>query len=66
MSLKKDMRKLAERVAADPGWRVEERPDCWMCYSPDGTTIVNLHKTPSSQRTLHNKLALLRKGGFDG
>jgi hypothetical protein len=66
MSMKKDMKKLADRVAGAPGWRVEERQSCWICYSPDGETIVNLHKTPSSQRTLRNKLALLRRGGFDG
>jgi hypothetical protein len=66
VSLKKDIAKLVAKVEATPGWRVEERQDCWLCYSPDGNTIVNIHKTPSSKRTLRNTLALLRRGGFDG
>lgn len=66
MSLKKDTKKLVERVEKTPGWRVEERQDCWICYAPDGVNMVNLHKTPSSQRTLRNRLALLRRYGFDG
>lgn len=66
MTLKKDTKKLVARVTAAPGWRVEERQGCWMCYSPDGETIVNIHKTPSSQRTLRNAMALLKRGGFNG
>lgn len=66
MSLKKDMAKLVAKVETSPGWRVVERQDCWLCYSPDGETIVNAHKTPSDQRAIKNTLSRLRKAGFDG
>lgn len=64
MSLKKDMKKLVDR-ARKQGWRIDERDDCWMCYSPNGSDIVNAHKTPSDQRAVRNTEARLRKGGFD-
>ena len=66
MSLKKDMAKLVKKVDATPGWRVEDRQDCWMCYSPNNGPIVNAHKTPSDHRAIKNTLARLRQAGFDG
>jgi hypothetical protein len=35
-----------------------------MAYSPDGTTKVLIHHTPSDHRAYQNLLALLKKGGF--
>lgn len=66
MSLKKDMKKLKEAVERSPGWRVEDRETCWMCYSPDGESIVNIHKTPSDHRALANARSHLRRAGFNG
>ena len=65
MSLSKDIRKLV-KAAERHGWRVVDRGQRWLCYSPDGETIVTVHKTPSDRRAILNARAELRKGGFDG
>ena len=64
MSRNKETRELVRRVEKQ-GWRVEQRKDGWMCYSPDGKTMVLIHRTPSDRRGLQNTIARLRKGGFD-
>lgn len=64
MSLKNDTKKLVEK-AARQGWRVDDRGSRWLLFSPDGVTIVTIHKTPSDHRTIANTVAQLRKGGFD-
>jgi hypothetical protein len=60
---RKDDRKLIEEVA-NQGWRVEDRGECWLCYSPDGVTIVTIHKTTSDHRAKANVISRLRRGGF--
>lgn len=65
MSLSKDTRKLVKEVERQ-GWRVEDRGQRWLCFSPNGHTIVTIHKTPSDHRAIRNTLSELRKGGFDG
>jgi hypothetical protein len=64
MALRKDIKKLVEKVR-EQGWRVEDRGSAWLCKSPDGRTIVTIHKTPSDQRAIRNDVSRLRKGGFD-
>ncbi len=61
----KEVKKLVRQLEQQ-GWRVEERGARFMCFSPDGRTIVPIHKTPSDHRWLKNTLSELRKGGFDG
>jgi len=46
------------------GWRLEPTRKGFMAYSPDGTTKVLMHRTPSDRRAYQNILALLKKGGF--
>lgn len=64
MSLNKEVKKLIRRVERQ-GWRVEERKSGYMCFSPDGVTMVSIHKTPSDHRAIRNSITELRKGGFD-
>ena len=65
MTVKKDVAKIL-REAERQGWRIEDRGRRFMCFSPDGRTVVTVSKTPSSQRAVLNILSDLRKGGFDG
>lgn len=60
----KDLKKLMRRIE-EAGWRVEDRGKSWACYSPDGETIVFVHKTPSDHRVMRNTLADLKRGGYD-
>jgi hypothetical protein len=65
MSVKKDVAKLLKE-AERQGWRIEDRGRRYLCFSPDGNTVVTVSKTPSAQKALMNILSDLRKGGFDG
>lgn len=65
MSLKNDVAKLL-REAERQGWRIEDRGRRFMCFSPDGETVVTVAKTPSVQKALVAIRADLRKGGFRG
>lgn len=60
----KDLRKLLAR-AEEQGWRIEDVGRRYKCFSPDGTTMVTVSKTPSSQNALHAIRRDLTKGGFD-
>lgn len=60
---RKDVQDLVAE-AADQGWRVKERGDKVLLFSPDGQTIVTLHLTPSDHRWLQNAYRDLRRGGF--
>jgi len=57
----RDLLKEAERQ----GWTVDERRKGYLLKSPDGVTMVSLHKTPSDHRWLQNTLREMRKGGFE-
>lgn len=61
---RKRQRELIEKVERQ-GWRVEDRGSAWLCFSPDGQTIVTVHKTPSDHRAYQNTISRLRRGGFD-
>jgi lipocalin len=65
VSIKKDVEKLLME-ATRQGWRIEDRGRRYLCFSPDGSTVVTVSKTPSAQNALRNILSDLRKGGFDG
>ena len=60
---RKDVQDLVAE-AADQGWRVKDRGDKVLLFSPDGQTIVTLHWTPSDHRWLQNAYRDLRRGGF--
>ncbi len=45
-------------------WRVKDRGDKVLLFSPDRQTIVTLHCTPSDHRWLQNAYRDLRRGGF--
>ena len=65
MSVKKDVEKLL-REAERQGWRIEDRGRRYMCFSPNGSTVVTVSKTPSAQKALITIRSDLRKGGFNG
>lgn len=65
MSDKKEIQKLLRNLRAQ-GWRVvETKAGRYKVYSPDGVTMVVVHKTPSDHRWLQNTIRDLRKGGYD-
>lgn len=64
MSLRKEAKKLADE-ADRQGFRVARDRPHYVAYSPDGRGIVSIPKTPSSQRTMRNKVSQLRKYGFE-
>ena len=47
------------------GWRIKISSDGWRLFSPDGVTIVSLHKTNSDYRWFENMCRDLRRGGLD-
>jgi len=53
-----------QRQLRAQGWRLEPTRKGLMAYSPDGTTKVLMHHTPSDRRTYQNILALLKKEVF--
>jgi hypothetical protein len=55
---------LLARLRAQ-GWRLEPTRKGLMDYSPDGSTKVLMHHTPSDRRAYQNILALLKKGAFN-
>lgn len=61
---RKDVKALIESVA-EQGWRIEDRGERVLLYSPDGVTIVTLHWTPSDHRWRKNALRDLRRGGYN-
>ena len=63
MASKKEAQELV-REAERQGWRVEDRGDSWFCKSPDMTTMVTVHKTPSDVRAWKNSIARMRRGGL--
>jgi hypothetical protein len=63
--VRKDIRDLVKRAVAQ-GWRVDERRGgSILLFSPDGETIVTLHRTPSDVNWHHRAIRKLREGGFD-
>lgn len=63
MSVSRDLRELAGR-AADQGWRVVDRGEKVLFYSPDGKTIVTAHKTPSDRNWRKQMERQMKKGGY--
>jgi hypothetical protein len=63
--MRKDVGDLV-RLAVEQGWRVDERRSgTILLYSPDGRTIVTLHRTPSDVNWRRAAIRRLRQGGFD-
>lgn len=60
----KEVTKLL-REARRQGWRVEKRRKHYQLYSPDGRGIVNVPTTPSSRRTIMNRITRMRHYGFE-
>lgn len=64
MSFSGDLKKIRKRAEAQ-GWRVEKRSEYWMFFPPDGKTApARIAGTPSSQRSLPNFLADLKRKGY--
>ena len=60
----KEVKKLVKELEQQ-GWRVEERRSSrLMAYSPDGVTMVPIHKTPGDRKSLKNLVGQLRRGGY--
>jgi ribosomal protein L14E/L6E/L27E len=60
---RKEVDELLAKVAAQ-GWRVDDRGIKALCFSPDGVTVVTIHKTNSDHRALRNAVSQLQRGGF--
>jgi hypothetical protein len=52
------------REAIRQGWAVERRKKGEMFKSPDGSTQVKWHATPSDVNAVRQLVRRLRKGGF--
>jgi hypothetical protein len=64
MSFASDLRKILKNAEAQ-GWRVEKRKEYWLFFPPDGVTPpARIAGTPSSQRSLPNFLADLKRKGY--
>ena len=60
----KDVKRVL-RKAEQQGWRIDDRGHRVLCYSPDGNTIVTVHKTESDRRAINHTVSRLKRGGFD-
>ena len=47
------------------GWRADDRGRKILLYSPDGETIVTIHKTPSDRNWRHQAERRMEKGGYE-
>ncbi|MFN8175831.1 MAG: hypothetical protein U0T02_12265 [Solirubrobacteraceae bacterium] len=64
MSLAGDLRKIRKR-AKQQGWRVEKRKEYWLFFPPDRSkSAARIAGTPSSQRSLRNFLADMKRKGY--
>lgn len=61
--MKKEVKELLKQVEQQ-NWRLDNRGDRTICFSPDGETTVTIHHTPSDHRWKKNAYRDLRKGGF--
>ena len=62
--LHKDLRKVAKN-AIEQGWRVEKKKEYWYFYPEDkDVSPSRVAGTPSSQRTIPNYLADLKRKGY--
>lgn len=59
----KTLRQLI-RDAERAGWSIVDRGESVLFYSPDGETIVTVHKSESDYRALKNTVARLRRAGL--
>lgn len=62
-STQQDIRELVGEARAQ-GWRVDDRGNKILLYSPDRVTIVTLHKTPSAPNWKKRAERHLLRGGF--
>ena len=60
----KEIRDLVAR-AERQGWRVDDRGTKILLYSPDGETIVTIHKTPSDRNWRRQAERRMEKGGYE-
>lgn len=74
MSVRGDFRKIRKHAEAQ-GFRIVEGKETWLFYPPvpaganprdERYQPCRIGHTPSSQRTLRNFLACLRRKGYDG
>ncbi len=63
MSAAKEIRELVKRAEAQ-GWRIDDRGEKILLYSPDRKKIVTLHKTPSDRNWRHAAERQMEKGGY--
>jgi hypothetical protein len=64
MSFAGDLKKIRKSAEAQ-GWRVEKRKEYWYFWPPDKTVSpARIAGTPSSQRSLPNFIADLKRKGY--
>ena len=59
----KDIRDLVAK-AEQQGWRADDRGTKILLYSPDGETIVTIHKTPSNRNWRRKAERHMQRGGY--
>jgi hypothetical protein len=59
----KEVREIV-KAAERQGWKVVEKRQGFMLYSPDGEGLVNVHKTPQDHRAIKNTVSRMRRYGF--
>jgi len=60
----KEIRELVASAHAQ-GWRADDRGNTILLYSPDGRTIVPIHKTPSDRNWRRQAERQMKKGGYE-
>lgn len=64
MTTGKDERELVKLARTWAGWRVEETKKGWAIYPPDKSIKpIQVHRTNSDWRAIHNVIAKLRRAG---
>jgi hypothetical protein len=64
MSAAKEIRELLANAEAQ-GWRTDDRGNKILLYSPNRSTIVTIHKTPSDRNWRRQAERQMRRGGFE-
>jgi len=60
----REIRELVARAQAQ-GWRADNRGNTIILYSPDGKTIVPIHRTPSDRNWCRQAERKMKRGGYE-
>lgn len=60
----RDLEKVAEELAAQPGVRVQKTTKGYMCFPPDGGRSFSWHTTPSDENQSRQLARDIRRAGL--